>query len=102
MKNDKLDNIRNLIKTRYIIIISIVLGLMAGFLGYNNHVNTLDNMISDAVYQKINRDDKNSDIKIISIDQATIQKLGNYSDWSRSTLADIIKNSIRSEVVQQR
>lgn len=30
MKNDKLDNIRNLIKTRYIIIISIVLGLMAG------------------------------------------------------------------------
>lgn len=98
MKNDKLDNIRNLIKTRYIIIISIVLGLMAGFLGYNNHVNTLDNMISDAVYQKINRDDKNSDIKIISIDQATIQKLGNYSDWSRSTLADIIKklDSFRS------
>ena len=91
MKGDKLDNIRNLIKTRYIIIISVLLGLMAGFLGYNNHVNTFDNMISDAVYQKINRDDKNSNIKIISIDEATIKKLGNYSDWSRSNLADIIK-----------
>lgn len=91
MKNEKLDNIRNLIKTRYIIIISVVLGLMAGFLGYNNHVNTLDNMISDAVYQKINRDDKNSNIKIISIDEATTKKLGSYSEWSRSNLAEIIK-----------
>ena len=97
MKNNRLDNIRNLIKARYIIIISLLLGLIAGFLGYNNHVNTFDNMISDAVYQKINRDDKKSGIKIISIDQATTKELGNYSEWSRSELAGIVNklNSFR-------
>lgn len=90
MKNQRLDKIKNLIKTRYIIIISLVLGLIAGFLGYSNHINTFDNMISDAVYQKINRDKKKSDIKIISIDKATIKELGDYSDWSRSKLAEVI------------
>lgn len=95
MKKQKLESIRDLIRTRYIIIISIVLALAAGFLGYNNHINTLDNMISDAVYQKINKDNSDSNIKIIAIDKKTTDKLGDYSEWSRSNLADII-NKINS------
>lgn len=70
-------------------IISIVLSLVVGILFANRFMYDIERMVSDKLYQRPGV--VPSDIKIIAIDEATLLKLGPYTDWDRKYFADLIE-----------
>ena len=82
-------------KRYYIIIGSLIAAIVAASFTYFKPLNDIDYMISDFFYQSMveksqSSPQENTNIKIISIDEATVNELGNYAYWSRSILAELI------------
>ncbi len=68
---------------------SLVVMLLVIFLSVTNLFSSLDYMLKDALYQ-IPRGVDN-DIKIIAIDERTIEELGQINTWSRDYYAQLIE-----------
>lgn len=77
-------------KKKYIItvLISLIIAILAGTMSIFDFPQRLEYMAEDALYQKAGVIPDN--IKIIAIDEETLQKLGPYSDWDRGYFADLI------------
>ena len=80
-----------IIQMKYIFIGATIFASLAAFFSYFSPLQDLDFMLSDAIYQAISHNINSSLIKIISIDNKTIEKLGNYSEWSREETAKFIE-----------
>ena len=68
---------------------SLVVMFLVIFLTITNLFSSLDYMLKDALYQ-IPRGVDN-DIKIIAIDERTIEELGQINTWSRDYYAKLIE-----------
>ena len=60
---------------------ALLIALLAGLAAYMPFPVKLENMAQDAMYQK--PDVIPDDIKIIAIDEETLDRLGPYSNWNR-------------------
>lgn len=69
--------------------IALLAGLLAGLLAVQRVSFRLENMAQDAMYQKAGV--LPDDIKIITIDEATLAELGPYSNWNRSYFAELLE-----------
>ncbi|MBQ8317071.1 MAG: CHASE2 domain-containing protein [Lachnospiraceae bacterium] len=70
------------------IIIAVIIATLSGIVSYFRFPKSLENIAEDGLYHR--PEVIPSDIKIIAIDEETLQKLGPYSDWDRSYFADLI------------
>ncbi len=86
MKKDNLGK-----KKEYFVIsiIAMVIAVLAGIISAFDFPKTLENRAEDGLYQ--NAGIIPSDIKIIAIDEETLNKLGPYTDWNRSYFADLLE-----------
>lgn len=80
----------------YIIIGSLIAAVVAASFTYFKPLNDIDYMISDFFYRSVADHDqssreRDSDIKIISIDEHTVREMENYAYWSRDKLANLIE-----------
>lgn len=64
---------------------------LAVALSYQNSLVSIDQQISDAIFQAIQFQRAKSAIQIIAVDNATVEKLGDYGIWSRSRTAQLIE-----------
>lgn len=78
-----------------IIIEMLTVGLIVFLLTVAALFGSLDYIVRDAVYQRPRGID--SDIKIIGIDEKTLQELGPIQTWSRAYYADLISKLNSSE-----
>lgn len=70
---------------------ALVFGLFAGCLSYSGVLETVDQMVSDWIYQAVSHKLENSPVRIISVDEKTIQKYGAYEDWSRELTVKLLQ-----------
>ncbi len=70
------------------LLISLVLGIVAGLFSIKDFPYRIEMMVEDAFYQR--PDSIPDDIKLIVIDEETLEKLGPYSDWDRGYFAELI------------
>ena len=75
-------------KKLLIIFEALVIGLLVFFLTLTNALSGLDYMVTDKLYQ-IPRG-INSKVKIIGIDEKTLDEYGPIQTWSRSTYAELL------------
>lgn len=75
----------------YVIVGAVYLTIFAGTLTFSGTLDSVDNAVSDAIYQLINRNRNESMIKIVMIDSKTVEELGEYESWSRSKTAEFIE-----------
>lgn len=75
----------------YVCFGAVFFALLAVSLSYYNVLETIDHQISDMIYQAMNYQTAETEVQIISIDDATVEKLGDYEDWSRSLTAELIE-----------
>lgn len=75
----------------YVLLGAGYLAVLAGTLIYTGTLDSVDNIVSDAIYQWISRNHNENMIKIVMIDSETVEKLGRYEDWSRSKTAEFIE-----------
>ncbi len=71
-----------------VILISIILASLSGIISFFNFPNSLENMAEDGLYHR--PDVIPDNIKIIAIDEETLDILGPYSNWNRGYFADLI------------
>ncbi len=70
-------------------LISIIIALIAAIISYANFPKELEYMAQDRLYPNLAVIP--DDIKIIAIDEATLEQLGPYSEWNRSYFAQVIR-----------
>lgn len=76
----------------YLSVASCFFVMLSALFTYFKPLNTLDYLVSDLFYQSlVEKNESDSNIKIISIDEMTIQNLGSFSSWSRSETAKLIE-----------
>ena len=75
-------------KTLILILQAVILGVIAFFFCYNDVLYPLDSLYRDKVYQRARG--INQSIKIVAIDERTINELGPFGTWDRSVYADIL------------
>lgn len=82
------------------ILLSLIIATLSGIMSYFHFPQRLEYMAQDALYQRpgVIPDD----IKIITIDEETLDKLGPYSDWDRGYFADLIEILNRDETLAPR
>ena len=80
------------------ILFGIVCCLLAFFAAYFNVFGTLDKAAEDIFYHRPEKTD--SKIKIIKIDEYTMNQMGDFSTWSRDVYADLIDVLCVSEDVR--
>ena len=68
---------------------ALLIGLLVGLVAYHSFPVKLENMAEDAMYQR--PDVIPDDIKIIAIDEESLNRLGPYSNWNRGYFADLIE-----------
>lgn len=88
---------RRMIGKVHMFIGAIVFGLAAGWLSYSGVLDTADQMVSDKIYQVVNQKLENSPIRIIAIDEKTVQKYGAYGSWSREQTAKLLEQLDQEE-----
>ena len=71
-----------------IILESVIVGVLVFVLTVTNIFSSLDYIARDAMYQRARGID--SDIKIIGIDEKTLEELGPIQTWSRSYYAQLL------------
>ena len=76
-------------KLIYIGIIALLIALAAGLASARSFPAKLENMAQDAMYQRAGVIP--DDIKIIAIDEESLNRLGPYSNWNRSHFADLVE-----------
>ena len=67
---------------------SLLVFLVIFLMAKNNKLSSFDYILKDALYQKPRG--VQSNIKIIAIDEKTLDRLGRIDTWSRQTYADLI------------
>ena len=77
------------------ILICMIGSLMAFFITFTGVFKTTDKSAEDMLYHHAGTTDAN--IKIIKIDDRTMNKLGDFSTWSRDVYADLIEKICVSE-----
>lgn len=82
----RLETLYNIIS----LVIALVLGVSAALLSYSRFLYEADEMFTNFVYLYTPFEKADSRITIISIDDDTISKYGEYDDWSRRVLADAV------------
>ncbi|EOS21244.1 hypothetical protein C806_04560 [Lachnospiraceae bacterium 3-1] len=80
-----------LIGMQHMFIGALVFGLITGVLSYSGVLEEADHWVSDGIYHMIARKQSNSYIRIISIDEKTVKKYGEYEEWSREKTAKLIR-----------
>lgn len=75
-------------KLIYTTIIALVIAVLSGIMSFFGFPKRLENMAQDGLYHRPEKIPDN--IKIIAIDEKTLEKLGPYSSWDRSCFADLI------------
>ena len=82
---DKLDK-----KREYFIVlaITIIIAVLAGIVAIYQFPMELENMATDGLYQ--NAGVIPNDIKIIAIDEKTLEHLGPFTDWDRGEFANLL------------
>lgn len=80
-----------LIGAKHMVIGALVFGSIAGALSYSGLLEEADHWVSDGIYQMIARKQSNSHIRIISIDEKTVKKYGEYQGWSREKTAQLLE-----------
>ena len=69
-------------------VVATVIFALAFLISFSQTFYDLDRLISDPLYQSGSSSDGN--IKIIAIDEKTLQKYGNISDWSREPYTQLV------------
>ncbi|MCR5215302.1 MAG: adenylate/guanylate cyclase domain-containing protein [Eubacterium sp.] len=83
-------------KTRIRLIIEcLIFGILVFFLTVTNLLSSLDYIARDKLYQIPRGID--SDIKIIGIDEKTLEELGPMQTWSRSVYAELLEKLYENE-----
>ncbi len=85
MDMNKTDTKKKLIIT---ILISLLMAILTGLMCFFNFPQRLEFMAQDSLYHR--PDVIPDNIKIIAIDEETLEKLGPYSNWDRSYFAKLI------------
>lgn len=75
-------------KNWYILAGALFMGILAFLFCYNDILYSVDSLYRDKVYQKSRG--VNQSIKIISIDQKTLNNYGLFGTWDRSIYADVL------------
>ncbi len=75
-------------KGKGIIVECLIVGILIFFLTFTNLLSSLDYLVRDKLYQIPRGID--SDIKIIGIDEKTLDEYGPVQTWSRSMYGDLI------------
>lgn len=70
---------------------AIFFASLAVSFSYYGILQNIDQQLSDTIYQAINYRKAETAVQIISIDDSTVEKLGNYESWSRSRTAELIE-----------
>lgn len=78
-----------------IILETLLVGVLTFILIFSNSLNLLDLMARDKLYQIPRGID--SKIKIIGVDEKTMNELGPIQTWSRSTYADLLNKLTENE-----
>lgn len=79
--------------------ITCILCAIIAFSGvYFNVFGTVDNMVGDTLYHQSGM--VNEDIRIIKIDDKTMNSLGDFSQWERDTYAKLLEKLYISEEIQ--
>ncbi len=86
MNSLKTDKKKKVILT---VVISLAIAILSGILSYWNFPKELEYMAQDRLYANLAVIP--DDIKIIAIDEATLEQLGPYSEWDRSYFAQVIR-----------
>ncbi len=86
MNSNKMQKKKKLIIT---VLISLAIAFISGMISYWNFPQNLEYMAQDSLYQDLAVIP--DDIKIIAIDEATLEQLGPYSGWDRSYFAQVIR-----------
>ncbi len=84
MFNEEESKKKNIIVMAVILIAAILIALT----GMNRQPSRLENYSEDYLYRRF--DGFPEDIKIVAIDDETLEALGPYNDWDRSYFADLI------------
>lgn len=82
---------RRMMGAKHMCIGAVIFGLIAASLCYSGVFEEADQRVSDFIYQAIAKKRSNSKIRIISIDKETVNKYGEYKDWSRDKTAALLK-----------
>ena len=77
-------------KNIVIVIVSFIVAMIFATADINGMFGKLEYMAEDMVYQKPSAIP--NDVKIIAIDEKTLEMLGPYSDWNRRYFADVINH----------
>ncbi len=79
-------------KRAYLLIGSLAFVLISAFFTYLQPLNNVDYIVSDFFYRTILGEAKESDsnIKIIAVDEKTVDAFGNFESWSRSEAAALL------------
>ena len=71
-------------------IMAVVLAVLCGVMTYYNTFETVDNMLIDSTVRRFDSDEVDVPIRIIAIDDKTIDVFGKFDTWSREVTADLI------------
>ena len=82
---------KRLVSTRSMYIGALFFALLAAGITYSGVLEETDLRISDSIHQRINRKRSISAIKIIAIDDKTIDYFGEYEDWSGIWMAAFLE-----------
>lgn len=74
------------IKNKFLI--ALLAGLLTFFVSFLGLLNGLDYMATDLIYQRPGMVDNN--IKILAIDEKSLNELGPYGTWDRAVYADLL------------
>ena len=80
------------------IITTIICGIIAFIITFFNVFGTIDKGVEDVLYH--NADTVSSKIRIIKIDDKTMNQLGEYTDWDRSIYGKLVEKLNVSEDVR--
>lgn len=79
-------------------VIYILCAVIAFFCAYNNIFGTVDKTVEDVLYH--NPGNVNGKIRIIKIDDRTMNELGDYTTWDRSIHAQLVDTLNASEDIK--
>ncbi len=80
------------------ILVCAVCGIVAFLTAFFNAFGTIDKAAEDMLYHRFGKTD--SKIKIIKIDDRTINQMGDFSTWNRDVYADLIDTLCVSEDIR--
>ncbi len=97
--NKSLKKLSVIARRLYIIVGALGFAALSVITTYIKPLNSVDYIVSDYIYQAVYKNIKKeqSNIKIIVIDNETEYAYGEYSLWSRSRMANLIKKLNKSE-----